>query len=120
MSKTQSINTAEAINTIIGEGAQFNGEFILPGSLRIDGTFSGKILSENKVIVGPTGHVKTNIQARQVIVAGQVDGNIYAVDGVHLLSTARVYGDIVSANLVVDEGVVFEGRARINQFTGLP
>lgn len=120
MSKPLPINIAEAINTIIGEGAQFNGEFILPGSLRIDGTFSGKILSENKVIVGPLGHVKTNIQARQVVVAGQVDGNIYALDGVHLMPTAKVYGDIVSANLIVEEGVVFEGRAHINQFPSLP
>lgn len=105
----------ESINTIIGEGAKFNGEFILEGSLRIDGVFSGKILSEGKVIVGPTGHVKTNIQGRVVVVAGRVDGNIYALESVHLMESAEVVGDIVSANLIVDEGVVFEGRARINK-----
>jgi len=103
------------INTIIGEGARFNGEFILEGSLRIDGVFTGKILSEGKVIVGQTGHVKTNIQARVVVVAGRVDGNIYASDTAQLLSTAQVYGDIIAANLQVDEGVVFDGRARINR-----
>ena len=105
----------EPINTIIGEGTKFNGEFELQGSMRIDGIFSGKILSEGKVIVGPLGHVKTNIQANKVIVAGKVDGNIYALESVHLLNTASVYGDIVCPNLIVDSGVIFEGRARVSK-----
>lgn len=120
MEKDKSYHFEESISTIIGEGDEFTGEFILQGNLRIDGIFSGKILSDKKVIVGPTGHVKTNIQARQVIVAGRVDGNIYATEAVHLFSKAQVYGDIVAANLIVEEGVVFEGRAKINQFTGFP
>ena len=111
----QQKNEFEPINTIIGEGTKFNGEFEIKGAMRIDGTFSGKILSEGKVIVGPGGHVKTNIEANMVIVAGRVDGNIYALESVHLLDTAHVYGDIVSPNLVVDSGVVFEGRARVSK-----
>ncbi|MCB1145543.1 MAG: polymer-forming cytoskeletal protein [Leptospiraceae bacterium] len=109
--------TNEPINTVIGSGAKFHGEFELDGSLRIDGTFSGSIRSQGKVIVGTSGHVKTNINARFVIVAGQVDGNIYALDGVHLMKNAKVFGDIISGNLIVDDGVVFEGRAKINSQT---
>ncbi|MDH5717757.1 MAG: polymer-forming cytoskeletal protein [Spirochaetia bacterium] len=105
----------EPISSFIGEKASFTGEFVLEGSIRIDGVFSGKILSESKVIVGKTGHVKTNIQAKIVVVAGKVDGNIYALESVHLLESAKVYGDIISANLTMDDGVVFEGRARINK-----
>ena len=101
------------INSLIGEGANFRGEFSLSGSLRIDGTFDGKILSDAKVVVGEKGHVKTNIEATIVIISGRVDGNIYAQETVHLLSKARVYGDIISPNLMVDEGVTFEGRAKI-------
>ena len=106
----------EPFNTIIGEGTQFNGEFILDGSLRIDGIFMGKILSHSKVLVGPTGHIKTNIQAQNVEVSGRVDGDIYALGVVHLIKGAKIYGDIISANLVIDEGVIFEGRAKINQW----
>ena len=101
------------INSLIGEGAKFTGEFSLSGSLRIDGEFQGKISSEGKVIVGEQGHVQTNIQAKVVIVSGRVNGNIYATETVHLLKTARIYGDIISPNLLVHEGVIFEGRAKI-------
>lgn len=108
--------TSEPINSIIGENARFHGEFSLQGSLRIDGEFSGKIVTEGKVLVGPSGHVKTSIQALKVIVAGKVDGNITALESVHLLSSANVTGDIISANLVIDDGVVFEGRVKINHW----
>ena len=103
------------INSLIGEGANFKGEFSLNGSLRVDGHFNGKILSEGKVIVGDRGHVRTNIEARVVIVSGYVEGNIYARETVHLLKRAKVYGDIISPNLFVDEGVIFEGRATIRR-----
>jgi len=105
----------DPINSIIGEDASFSGEFVLQGSLRIDGEFTGKIVSKGKVIVGPHGHVKTNIKARQVVVAGKVDGNIYALESVRLLENANVTGDIISSNLLLDEGVIFEGRANIRK-----
>lgn len=114
MSKNEKIDMS-TIGTIIGEDARFRGEFDLDGPLRIDGGFAGRILSSNQVIVGETGHVETNIEAASVIVAGRVDGNIYALDSVHLLPSAIVHGDIIAPNLVVDEGVVFEGRAHINK-----
>lgn len=109
-------DASEPINSIIGENAHFHGEFTLQGSLRIDGEFSGKIVTEGKVLVGPSGHIKTNIQALKVIVAGKVDGNIIALESVHLLSSAQVTGDIISANLVIDDGVKFEGRVKINHW----
>jgi len=105
----------EPIDSIIGEKAQFNGDFILQGSLRVDGVLTGKIVSEGKVIVGSSGHVKTNIVARSVVVAGRVDGNIYALESVHLLENAILYGDIISSNMIMGDGVIFEGRAKITR-----
>ncbi len=101
------------INSLIGEGASFKGEFSLIGSLRIDGYFNGRIISQAKVIIGERAHVQMNIEAKIVIISGRVDGNIYATETIHLLKTAKVFGDIISPSLLMDEGVVFEGRAKI-------
>ncbi|MBL8033254.1 MAG: polymer-forming cytoskeletal protein [Leptospiraceae bacterium] len=102
------------VSSYVGQGDSFHGDFQLTGALRVDGTVSGTVRSTSQVIIGPAGHIKTNVEAESVIVSGRVDGNIYALDFVHLLKNARVMGDIVAANLLVDEGVIFEGRAKIN------
>lgn len=104
----------EPIGTIIGEGASFNGDFSIEGSIRIDGEFRGKVQSDNKIIIGNTGKVYTNLEGRRIIIAGYVEGNVFGTEVVHLMAPAKVVGDIHAANLIVDEGVQFDGRARIH------
>lgn len=103
-----------AINSIIGEGAEFTGEFKLSGLLRIDGKFKGLIVTDGKVLVGKTGVVETDIKARVVVAGGHVRGNIYATERVTLLSTCHLTGDIITPRLIVEEGVVFQGNCTIN------
>lgn len=110
----KNMDTVAVVSSYVGQGDSFHGDFQLTGALRVDGTISGTVRTTSQVIIGPSGHIKTNVEADSVIVSGRVDGNIYALDFVHLLKSARVMGDIVAANLLVDEGVIFEGRAKIN------
>lgn len=102
------------VNSIIGEGAEFTGEFKLSGLIRIDGNFKGLIITDGKVLVGKTGVVDTDIRARIVVAGGEVRGNIYATERVTLLSTCHLTGDIVTPRLIIEEGVVFQGNCTIN------
>ncbi|MFN3247273.1 MAG: polymer-forming cytoskeletal protein, partial [Leptonema sp. (in: bacteria)] len=60
------------------------------------------------------GKVKTNITASTVIVEGIVIGNIYAKNRVMLMPTARILGDITTPELVIQNGVILEGRCMIS------
>ncbi|MBM9576762.1 polymer-forming cytoskeletal protein [Leptospira sp. 201903070] len=102
------------VNSIIGEGAEFSGEFKLSGLLRIDGIFRGSIKTEGKVLIGKSGIVDTDIRARIVVAGGEINGNIYATERVTLLASCRMKGDIVSPRIVMEEGVQFEGNCKIN------
>ncbi|MCZ8154843.1 MAG: polymer-forming cytoskeletal protein [Leptospira sp.] len=102
------------VNSVIGEGAEFTGEFKFPGFIRIDGKFRGVLETEGKVLIGKTGIVDTDIKARVVVAGGEVRGNIYATERVTLLSSCRLYGDIVTPRLIVEEGVIFHGKCTIN------
>ena len=103
------------LNSLIGEGSEFRGEFRVKDLIRIDGFFKGNIITEGKVLVGKSGKVETDIRAGTVVVGGEVRGSINADKRVILLSTAQLYGDIITRSLVVEEGVVFEGRCTINR-----
>jgi len=103
------------INSIIGEGTRFNGEFDLNGLLRIDGDFCGTVRTEGKVLVGKNGRAECTVYAGTVVVGGVLQGNIFANEKVVILSTGIVLGNIHSPRFIVEEGVIFNGSAKIVQ-----
>jgi cytoskeletal protein CcmA (bactofilin family) len=103
------------INSIIGEGTRFNGEFDLNGLLRVDGDFCGTVRTRGKVLIGKNGRAECTIYAGTVVVGGIVRGNIFAEEKVVILSTGIVLGNVTSPRFIVEEGVIFNGNCRIVQ-----
>jgi cytoskeletal protein CcmA (bactofilin family) len=106
-------NKNDTTNCVIGEGSIFEGRFYVNGSILIEGKFQGDIKTDDQLIVGPTGKVKTDIIARRVIVAGTLIGNILASEEVSLLHTGKVLGNIATPKLTVEPGVITEGKVSI-------
>ena len=106
-------NKNDTSNCVIGEGSIFNGRFYVNGSILIEGKFQGDIRTDDQLIVGPTGKVKTDIVARRVTVAGTLIGNITASEEVSLLHTGKVLGNISTPKLIVEPGVVTDGVVTI-------
>jgi cytoskeletal protein CcmA (bactofilin family) len=103
------------VNSIIGEGSEFKGEFTINGLLRIDGKFKGTIETDGKVLIGKSGEANTDIKARVVVIGGAVRGNIFALERVIMLSTGQMYGNIITPSLVMEDGVFFDGNCVINK-----
>ena len=103
------------INSIIGEGTRFKGEFDLNGLLRIDGDFSGTVRTNGKVLVGSNGRAECTIYAGTIVVGGIVKGNIYASEKVIILSTGMMLGNISTPRLIIEEGVIFNGNCKIEK-----
>ncbi|MCD6121097.1 MAG: polymer-forming cytoskeletal protein [Spirochaetales bacterium] len=101
-------------NTTIGENSFFEGKFAVKGSLRIDGKFEGQALLVDQLQVGASAKVKTNIHATSIVVEGIIIGNITASKRILLLSSARVLGDIKTPELIIQDGVVLEGKCTIS------
>jgi len=104
---------AALLNSIIGAGTRFKGEFDLEGLLRIDGDFTGTIRTKGQIIVGLNGRARCNIYAESVVVGGMVKGNIFSTDKVIILSTGLMIGNISTPRLIVEEGVVLSGNCKI-------
>lgn len=103
----------EIPETTLGEGVSFKGELVFERLLKIDGSFEGSLISNGKIIVGPKGKVKADINLQEAIIEGQVEGNITVKEKVELRGGAVVYGDVKARNLCVDEGVTIVGYFHI-------
>lgn len=103
------------INSMIGEGSVFQGKFFVHGSLQIDGKFEGEVRTEEHLIIGETGKIRTEIiRAKKITVAGVVIGDIEALEEVRLVSTGRVLGNVTTPQMLMEPGVVVQGKVLIN------
>ncbi|MFC1483220.1 polymer-forming cytoskeletal protein [Candidatus Margulisiibacteriota bacterium] len=106
-----------AIHTIIGAETAFKGTITSQESVRIDGSFEGKINSQGEVYIGESAQVKADVFGKRVIVAGEVTGSVEAINGLEITGTGRVYGDIVGDRLIIDEGAVYKGSVSMDIIT---
>lgn len=97
------------LKSFLGTQAQLHGELISSGILRLDGTVTGRIQSD-EVILTETAFIKGDIVARRIIVGGNVEGTLRASDLIEIGSKGRVNGEIFTNKLLVIEGGKFNGR----------
>ena len=98
------------LGTIIGKQTVVDGDIRVKHSLRIDGRVRGNIHTTDTIVIGKEGEIEGKVQAKHVLLAGRVVGNVVSQGNIFLESSATVQGDIRAAQLVVDEGAVFDGK----------
>ena len=104
--------------TMIGEGSVFEGSIVVPHSLRIDGTFKGRIDTAEMLTIGKNGRVEAEIKSKSAIIGGKVTGNIAAEERVELEAEASLIGDLRTRDLVISEGAVFHGKCSMRETPG--
>jgi cytoskeletal protein CcmA (bactofilin family) len=94
----------------IGKSLHIKGELSGSEDLTIDGKVDGKItLPGQHVTIGPNGHVTAEIQAKSVMVGGQMKGNIIADDRVEVVATGAMLGDVRAPRVILADGARFKG-----------
>jgi cytoskeletal protein CcmA (bactofilin family) len=99
------------ITTLLGRGSEFEGKLTFEGTVRIDGKLKGEVFSEDVLIIGEGALVEAQIDIGEIIIQGNVVGNIRASRGIEIHAPGRVKGDLTTPSLQIDKGVVFEGRS---------
>jgi cytoskeletal protein CcmA (bactofilin family) len=107
----------EEPETIIAAGVSIKGTMSFQKLIRIDGNFEGELLSSGKLIVGPTGSVKANINLEEAFISGKVTGDITVKARLVLRGRAEIQGDITAPLISVDEGVSIVGILNVVQET---
>jgi cytoskeletal protein CcmA (bactofilin family) len=100
----------------IGKSVIIKGELSGSEDLYVDGQVEGSIeLPSNRLIIGPQGQVRANVNAKGVIVQGKLDGNIRASERAELTKSAVAVGDIVTQRIAIEEGAYFKGKVDIQK-----
>jgi cytoskeletal protein CcmA (bactofilin family) len=101
-------------STHIGKSVTISGELSGSEDLFLDGKFEGTItLTGSRLTVGPNAQVTADLNVRDIIVFGLVEGNINATGRIELRQTAIVNGDIHAARLSIEESATVRGRVEL-------
>jgi cytoskeletal protein CcmA (bactofilin family) len=101
------------LNALLGRGSEFEGKLTFEGTVRIDGKFTGTIVTNDVLVIGEGAKVSAEITCGTVIVHGEINGNVKAKTAVELHHPARMRGNVETPSLMVEKGVMFEGQTKM-------
>ena len=97
----------------IGASVVIKGDVTAHEDIVISGRVEGTVSVEKfSVTVRPGANLKADIEAKSVVVGGQVSGTLSAAESIELQRTAQVQGEIIAAVLRLDDGAIFNGKAQ--------
>lgn len=97
------------LNGFLDKGSSFRGDLEFDDTLRIDGRFNGKITSKHELIVGETAVIDAEIHVGRIAISGTVHGTIRADEKIEIHRAGRVFCEIETPALVIEEGATFQG-----------
>jgi len=98
----------------VGAKISIRGTIISRGDVYLNGEVEGKVEAVNSTVtVGPNAKVIANVEAKKVVVVGNVDGNIKATEVVELQRTGAITGDLITARIAIEDGAYFKGSVSI-------
>ncbi len=109
----------DCLNGFVDAGCVIRGELEFKNSFRLDGRVEGRIQSSAELLIGETGSVDGEIDVARCVIGGEVRGTIRAVEQVFLHASAKVWAEIQTPALVMEEGAFLEGKVVMDKKTDL-
>ncbi len=106
------------VDAFLGKGSRVVGAMTFGGPVELDGEVEGEVHAKDRLTIGESANIKAKLVGSEIIVKGTVTGDIYASKSLILKRPARIIGNIQSAVLTIEEGVVFEGKCTMAPPTG--
>jgi cytoskeletal protein CcmA (bactofilin family) len=108
----------EPIENVLGRSLVVRGDLRAEGAFRVDGTVEGALESRAAVVVGESGIVRGDVHGSDVVVAGQIHGNVTCSGHLEILAKGQIHGDIDAQSVRIETGGVFRGTSHMGQASG--
>jgi cytoskeletal protein CcmA (bactofilin family) len=110
MSRKEPVATRGEIKAFLGEGTDFKGILTFEGTVRVDGQLEGEVYTKDTLIVGESATVNAEINVNTIVISGVVRGNINATGKIEVHRPGKLFGNVKTPSLFIEEGVIFEGN----------
>lgn len=97
---------------VIGEQAIYRGDLTGESNYLVKGRVRGRCDITGHLVLWPGSHWTGDIAAAHVVIAGEVEGDVYASRKLELKSTARIRGNITSPVIAMAQGALYDGEIR--------
>lgn len=96
--------------TVIGASIKVKGNFHGQGNIIIEGTLEGSLKTDASIFIGEKAKVVASVEARDLIVNGEIKGNTKVKNYLSLGGTAKINGDIQYGVLSIEKGAIINGQ----------
>lgn len=95
---------------VIGPSVEVKGSLSGDEDLLIEGRVEGKIeLVQHTVTIGTSGSIKADVKGRNIIVMGEVQGDLFGAEQIVLRQSSTVRGNLVAPRVSLEDGANFKG-----------
>ncbi len=109
--------TRDEIENILARTSLCRGDLSADGAFRIDGWVEGSVESRSAVVIGESGAVRGNVRGTDVVVAGQVLGNVICSGHLEIMASGKIEGDIDAQSVRIETGGIFRGTSHMGTET---
>lgn len=85
------------LDSLVGENTKLNGDVHFSGGLHVDGTIQGNVIAEGEdslLTTSEKGRIEGNVHVHNIVLSGEVVGDVYALKHIELAPNARVKGNV--------------------------
>jgi len=111
--KVESRESSSTELNFLGGGTVVEGTVRSENSVRIDGKLKGNLICKQTLTVGVNGEIEGEIEAKNAIIGGKINGKIKVAEKLVLESKSTLIGELKAGKLLIDEGAVFENPSNL-------
>jgi len=97
--------------SLLSKKVKIEGNIQGDEDLRVEGHFKGTIKVVGDFFVGQSGVVEADVEADNIVIQGQITGNVLARKQLEIQSSGQLLGDCQAKSIDIREGAIFEGRS---------
>jgi cytoskeletal protein CcmA (bactofilin family) len=111
-------DTSAGAISLLSKNVRIEGEIQGPENLHVEGYLKGAVELSGDIFIGNTGIVEADVEAKNIVIHGEVTGNVKAHQQLEIHPTGKLVGDCTAASIDIKEGAVFEGRSNMIKSPG--